>query len=70
MKIETEIANATTKIIEENNGVYIPPNVEPGTRMHFAIDNTDFHNCGCEDPSLRKKVFQHAVFNKHFCLNY
>ena len=44
MKIETEIANATTKIIEENNGVFIPPTVESGTRMHFAIDNTDFHN--------------------------
>ena len=44
MKIETEIANAATKIIRDNDGVFIPPTVTKGTRIHFAIDNTDFHN--------------------------
>ena len=44
MKIETEIANTATKIIRENDGVFIPPTVTQDTKIHFAIDNTDFHN--------------------------
>ena len=44
LKIETEIANAVTKTIQQNNGVYVPPTIKKGMRVHFAIDNTDFRN--------------------------
>lgn len=44
MKIETEMANATTNMMSQKNGVYVPPSLTKGHRLHFAIDNTDFHN--------------------------
>ena len=44
VKIQTEIANSVAAQIHYNNGVYIPPNITTGRRLHFAIDNTDFKN--------------------------
>ena len=44
MRIETEIANAVTKTMEENNGQFIPPGIVRNRGIHFAIDNTDFRN--------------------------
>ena len=44
MKIETEIAISITNIINKNNGVYVPLTILKDKAIHFAIDNTDFHN--------------------------
>ena len=44
MEIETEIANSVTDIINKNNGVYVPHTILKYKAIHFAIDNTDFHN--------------------------
>ena len=44
MKIETEIANCVTDIINENDGVYVPHTILKDKAIYFAIDNTDFHN--------------------------
>ena len=44
MKIETEIANSVTDIINKNNGVYVPHTILKDKAIHFAIDNADFHN--------------------------
>ena len=44
LKIETLLANAVITKMGDNNGVYVPPNIEHGTRIHFAIDNVDFRN--------------------------
>ena len=43
-KTETEIANSVTDIINKNNGVYVPHTILKDKAIHFAIDNTDFHN--------------------------
>ena len=42
--IKTMLSNAVVKEIENNGGVYVPPNISQGTRLHFAIDNVDFRN--------------------------
>ena len=44
MKIETAIENSVTDIINKNNGVYVPHTILKDKAIHFAIDNTDFHN--------------------------
>ena len=44
MKIENETANSVTDIINKNNGVYVPHTILKDKAIHFAIDNTDFHN--------------------------
>ena len=44
MKIENEVGNAVMKQISENDGVFLPPTIDLGRPLHFAIDNTDFHN--------------------------
>ena len=30
--------------MEENNGVYVPPQIMPGSPVYFAVDNCDFRN--------------------------
>lgn len=37
--METVIANA---VVENENGLYVPPFLKRGTFVFFAIDNTDF----------------------------
>ena len=44
IKIETEISNSVTDIINKNNGVYVPHTILKDKAIHFAIDNADFHN--------------------------
>ena len=44
IKIETEISNSVTDIINKNNWVYVPHTILKDKAIHFAIDNTDFHN--------------------------
>ena len=44
MKIETEIVNSVTDIINKNNGVYVPHTILKDKAIHFAIDNTYFNN--------------------------
>ena len=53
MKIETDIANAVTEKMEESNGKYIPPSIQPGLHVYFAVDNCDFKN----DTPDRKNEF-------------
>ena len=42
MKIEIEIANSVTDIVNKNNGV--PQTILKDKAIHFAIDNTNFHS--------------------------
>ena len=44
LKVETGIANEISKNIDNNNGVFVPPNIIYNTPLHFAIDNVDFSN--------------------------
>ena len=44
LQIQTSMANAVCKVIDENNGSFIPPSVNKEKRVFFAIDNTDFKN--------------------------
>ena len=44
MRIETDIANAVTAKMSENDGKYIPPPIHPGSPVYFAVDNCDFKN--------------------------
>ena len=47
-----------------NQGVYVPPNTHNGTRIHFAIDNTDFVN---NTPDGKREVhgIGQTVFQKY-----
>ena len=38
------LSNAVVKEIENNGGVYVPPNISQGTRLHFTNDNVEFRN--------------------------
>lgn len=42
MKIETQIANAVIRKMDENDGVFIPENIIRHKRLWFAADNIDF----------------------------
>lgn len=42
LKLETQIAASVLKRIQENNGVYIPPDIAPNRFIHCAVDNLDF----------------------------
>ena len=42
LKIETRIANEISKNIDNNNGVFVPPNRIYNTSLHFAIGSDDF----------------------------
>lgn len=42
MKIETQIANAVIRKMDENNGVFLPENINNNERVWFAADNIDF----------------------------
>ena len=44
LQIQTSMANAVCKVIDENNGSFIPPSVNKEKRVFFANDNTDFKN--------------------------
>ena len=44
IRILTDIADAVCKRMEENNGVYVPPQIMPGSPVYFAVDNCDFRN--------------------------
>ena len=44
MKIETEVANCVTDIINENDGVYVPHTILKDKAIYFGIDNTDFQS--------------------------
>ena len=66
LKIETMLSNTVVKEIENNGGVYVPPNISQATRLHFAIDNVVFRN----DTSDGKGEFGstgNAVFKKTAC---
>ena len=58
--VETEIANSVYKKVQNNNCVYIPPNIIHCMKLHFATDNTDFR----KDDG--KSEFHGLVFQKNF----
>ncbi|CAG9769899.1 unnamed protein product [Ceutorhynchus assimilis] len=41
--IETDMAKSVLKTITDNDGVYIPPELQEKEFVHFAADNLDFH---------------------------
>ena len=63
LKIEILLANAVVNKIENNNGVYVPPNIDCGTRLHFAIDNVDFRN---DTPDGKNELHgtTHVIFQR------
>ena len=48
LRIETSIGNAVCDRIVEKNGIYVPPSVQIGHLLYFAVDNTDFRNNTCD----------------------
>ena len=40
--IETDIANTVVQRALKNNGVYVPPSIQAGLPVYFAVDNYDF----------------------------
>ena len=44
LRILTDIAVAVTENMKENNGVYVPSQIIPGSPVCFAVDNCDFRN--------------------------
>lgn len=44
LKIENGLANAIIEKMNTNEGVFVPPTLEIGKQLHFAIDNIDFKN--------------------------
>ena len=42
LRIETQLAQAVIKRMENTGGVYIPPKLKSGKMLFFAIDNIDF----------------------------
>ena len=69
MKIENDLGNAVYENISLNHGVFVPPNIQPGIPLHFAIDNIDFRN----DTPDGKSEFHgttHVVFQKNNKVNH
>ena len=44
MKIENDLGNAVAENISLNHGVFVPPNIQTGIPLHFAVNNIDFKN--------------------------
>ena len=53
LRVETQIEASVLKRIEQNDGVYLPPNIVLGRHIYFAVDNVDF----CEDTPDGKRTF-------------
>ena len=53
LRIETDIANALVQRALKNNGVYVPPSIQAGLPVYFAVDNCDFKN----DTTVGKNEF-------------
>ena len=53
LRVETQIEASVLKRIEQNDGVYIPPDIVVGRHVFFAVDNVDF----CEDTPGGKRTF-------------
>ena len=69
MKIENDLGNAVSENISLNHGVFVPPNIQPGIPLHFAIDNIDFRN----DTPDGKSEFHgttHVVFQNNNKVNH
>lgn len=50
LRVETEIEKSALHRMEQNSGIFIPPDVIPGRRVFFADDNVDFadHTPDCK----------------------
>ena len=44
LKIETNIADAIVKKMEDIDGVYLPPSIQKKCPIYFAVDNCNFQN--------------------------
>ena len=53
LRVETQIEASVFKRIEQNDRVYLPPDVVVGRHVFFAVDNVDF----CEDTPDGKQTF-------------
>ena len=42
MRVEAQIEATVLERMEENGGVYIPPDIVKGRQVYFAVDNVDF----------------------------
>ena len=42
LRIQANLANAVVERIVENNGIYVPPQLEKNKPIFYAIDNCDF----------------------------
>ena len=42
LRVESQIEANVLKQVEENDGVYLPPDIVKGRHVFFAIDNVDF----------------------------
>ena len=54
LRVESQIEANVLKQVEENDGVYLPPDIVKGRHVFFAIDNVDFS----EDTPDGKRTFQ------------
>ena len=44
LRIEADIANAVVQRALKNNSVYVPPYIQAGLPVYFAVGNCDFKN--------------------------
>lgn len=42
LRVETQIECSVLKRVEQNNGLFLPPDIVQGRHVFFAIDNVDF----------------------------
>ena len=42
MRVEAQIEATVLERLEQNGGVYLPPDIVKGRHVFFAIDNVDF----------------------------
>ena len=53
LRVETHKEASVLKCIEQNDGVYLPPDIVVRCHVFFAVDNVDF----CEDTPDGKRTF-------------
>ena len=53
LRVETQIEASVLKRLEQNDGVYLSPDIVLGRHVFFAVDNVDF----CEDTPDGKRTF-------------
>lgn len=69
IKIENSLDNAVAENVSLNDRVSVPPNIQPGIPLHFAVDKIDFKN-DAPDGKSECHGTTLVVFQKNIKLNH